>query len=304
MRLRRMNGCRMRMSKTTPSDKAKNKGRPSVEAVNIWPAPGFSSIQLHRGQKVTQAYPRHWHDELYFGAILGGTGMLKYAGSSHATPRGTITVIPPGEIHANHKEACSFRCMIFDCEVAKTVFENFTERALPSISFRDAVSADARTFREFVELHRFLEAPHSTLKTDSAVSHFLYKVVLRYGTSGLPPSFAVGQEDVAVQRIKQFLHDHYAERVTLSELSRDAKLSPFHLNRAFCRNVGMPPHAYQIHIRVSRAQLFLRSGRSIVETAAATGFVDQSHFSNQFKKFVGLTPGKYIRLSKKIQDSG
>jgi AraC-like DNA-binding protein len=289
-------------SNIAPLDKAEDRGRPSVEAVDIWPAPGFGSIQLHRGQKVTQAYPRHWHDELYFGAILGGTGTLEYAGSSHATPRGTLMVIPPGEVHANTKEECSFRCMFLDCETAKTVFENFAERRLASLSFRGALVKDARTVAEFAELHRVLEAPHSTLKTDSAVSHFLYNVVLRYGTADLPSSSTTGQEDVSVQRIRQFIHDRYADRLTLKKLSREANLSPFHLKRAFCRSVGMPPHAYQIQIRVSRAKSFLRSGRAIAETALATGFVDQSHFSYQFRKFVGVTPGQYIRLSKKIQD--
>jgi AraC-like DNA-binding protein len=31
-----------------------------------------------------------------------------------------------------------------------------------------------------------------------------------------------------------------------------------------------------------------------VETALATGFVDQSHFCNAFRRYYGATPGQYL----------
>ena len=33
-----------------------------------------------------------------------------------------------------------------------------------------------------------------------------------------------------------------------------------------------------------------------MEAAAMTGFADQSHFTNYFKEFIGLTPKQYQRI--------
>src|SRR5262249_16287688 len=102
-------------------------------------------------------------------------------------------------------------------------------------------------------------------------------------------------EDLAVRRTRQFLEEHYAERVSLLELARLTGLSAYHLNRSFCRKIGMPPHEYQLQTRILRAKAFLRRGRSVSETAALVGFADQSHFTRHFKRSVGVTPGKFLQ---------
>jgi len=43
-----------------------------------------------------------------------------------------------------------------------------------------------------------------------------------------------------------------------------------------------------------RAKALLGQGWSIVRTALAAGFADQSHFTRHFKRFVGVTPGRYL----------
>ena len=40
-----------------------------------------------------------------------------------------------------------------------------------------------------------------------------------------------------------------------------------------------------------------------IEAAAMTGFADQSHFTNYFKDFIGLTPKQYQRIFTKPQES-
>jgi transcriptional regulator GlxA family with amidase domain len=65
----------------------------------------------------------------------------------------------------------------------------------------------------------------------------------------------------------------------------------------------MPPHAYQIQVRLLRAKKLLRSGRHPADVAYATGFADQSHFSRHFKRLMGLTPARYAGRSKNVQDA-
>jgi transcriptional regulator GlxA family with amidase domain len=61
----------------------------------------------------------------------------------------------------------------------------------------------------------------------------------------------------------------------------------------FHREVGLPPHAYQIQVRVARARALIATGVPLAEVASMTGFADQSHLTRLFKRIVGVPPGQY-----------
>ncbi|MDX6281554.1 MAG: hypothetical protein QOH03_2625 [Kribbellaceae bacterium] len=97
----------------------------------------------------------------------------------------------------------------------------------------------------------------------------------------------------AVQVVRGYLEENYAATVSLDELARMVSLSPFHLARLFREEVGMPPHAFQLQLRLTRAKDLLRQGRPVSEVAIETGFFDLSHFTRHFKRHVGISPGRY-----------
>jgi AraC-like DNA-binding protein len=100
-----------------------------------------------------------------------------------------------------------------------------------------------------------------------------------------------------LRRLREILRERLAEVVTLDELTEEVGLSKFHLLRLFRDEVGMPPHAFQLQLRISRAQQLLASGVSAADVAVACGFADQSHFIHCFKRIVGFTPGAFKRLA-------
>jgi AraC-like DNA-binding protein len=100
----------------------------------------------------------------------------------------------------------------------------------------------------------------------------------------------------AIELAKHYLHDNFNEQVSLDELAAVTKLSRFHLVRAFARRTGIPPHAYQLKLRIERACVLLRAGITAAEAATQVGFADQSHFTRHFKRIRGITPGQYARM--------
>jgi AraC-like DNA-binding protein len=270
--------------------------------VDIWRPRDFESIELHRGSGITFEYPRHWHDELYLCAVLDGAAYLDCPGISILTPRGTLAMVPSGEVHANRKLECTFRCIFMEFKALQNALEQFMEQNIPGLNFRTKLIDDALTMASFLQLHRSLEKPSSRLGRDHSLLVFLHQLLARHSTAIITLS-RDGNEDSAVQRSKKFLDEHYADQVSLRELARLTGLSPYHLNRSFCRKIGMPPHAYQLQMRIARAKSALRGGSSIAGVALATGFADQSHFTRQFKRLVGITPAKYAGESKKVQDA-
>lgn len=57
-------------------------------------------------------------------------------------------------------------------------------------------------------------------------------------------------------------------------------------------------------LRIGRAKKLLEQGASPMEAALQTGFSDQSHFTNYFTRFIGLTPGAYRDIFLKNDGAG
>jgi AraC-like DNA-binding protein/transcriptional regulator with XRE-family HTH domain len=106
---------------------------------------------------------------------------------------------------------------------------------------------------------------------------------------------AVRQRAWAVQRARAYLDEQYDRDVPLDELAAFAGTSRFALLRWFSTEVGLPPHSYQLQVRVERARRLLAQGLPGAEVAAAVGFGDQSHLIRQFRRHEGVTPGEFAR---------
>lgn len=58
----------------------------------------------------------------------------------------------------------------------------------------------------------------------------------------------------------------------------------------------MSPYCYLENVRVSKAKNFLEQGVALSEVAQMTGFSDQSHFTNYFSRFIGISPKTYREI--------
>ncbi len=96
----------------------------------------------------------------------------------------------------------------------------------------------------------------------------------------------------------EFLEDNYDEPVRLAELASLTGLSPAYFCHVFKLTTGMPPHRWQMRVRVNRSKHLLENpDRSLSSIAAETGFSDQAHFTRVFRKFTGTTPAAW-RMSR------
>ncbi|MGA9333067.1 MAG: helix-turn-helix transcriptional regulator, partial [Rudaea sp.] len=56
---------------------------------------------------------------------------------------------------------------------------------------------------------------------------------------------------------------------------------------------GTSPYRYLSMRRLEKARELMLEGCSLAEVAAACRFSDQSHFTRQFRKAFGITPGQW-----------
>lgn len=104
------------------------------------------------------------------------------------------------------------------------------------------------------------------------------------------------------QRIKQmimFIHHHYHEPMTLSDIATAAHISKSECYRCFLTSIGMKPFEYVIECRIENASRFLvETEMTITDVALACGFNSTSYFGMMFKKHTGTTPLKFRHKDK------
>lgn len=152
--------------------------------------------------------------------------------------------------------------------------------------------SETEIIKLYLQLVRTIEVPVSLLERESLLLKLIENLISNHASEKLSVG-REGKERQAVRRVREYLMENYEQNVSLERLAQIAKLSKWHLNRVFSAELGLPPHAFQTQVRVTRAKAMLRQGSEISQVASLTGFSDQSHLNRHFKRLVGVTPGEY-----------
>jgi AraC-like DNA-binding protein len=275
----------------------------------IWLAQYLPSIELVHGVCKSYSLPRHFHEELELNISHGDGWQFNYRGTTHSVPSNTLVVAQAGEAHqANtasdssekrlRQRGCTFRGLRVGADLLQQVATEVSgEAGIPY--FPIPLVHDRDLNRQIVRVHQALGQSISQLEQQSLIQDLLAQLILRYSED--PPSLAkLGEEREPVHQVRTYLEDNYNREISLEQLSQVANLSSFHLNRSFRKTFGMPPHAYQIQVRIIRAKHLLTEESSIKKVALATGFASQSHFGSHFKRLVRVTPKQYLKDSKNV----
>jgi AraC-like DNA-binding protein len=100
--------------------------------------------------------------------------------------------------------------------------------------------------------------------------------------------------DDRIARAIAFLHEHYPDSPSLTQLARHVHMSPFHFHRLFSRQTGISPKHYLQKKQLQVAKWLLRSTKEPIGAIAAhTGFASHGHFTSTFHRLVGISPSDY-----------
>ncbi len=141
--------------------------------------------------------------------------------------------------------------------------------------------------------------PAARLFFDSTLIALTARLVMASCRTVPKPVRRGGLADWQVKRATEVLSGAYGN-FDLAALSDSVGLSPCHFSRAFKQATGLPPHRYQIMLRIDRAkELLAGSPLSIADVAAAVGYDDQGQLARLFRREVGITPSQYRRERRK-----
>ena len=253
-------------------------------------APGIEILKAENSFEPWHVY----HEQFAVCAVEMAATNIKYRSKVEPVVDRSVSFFEPGEVHRNlkvHKRS-NFKVLflrpeVFDRAAAELgaqvphfdlypVSQNDLFQAV--YSYCRAVEQDAEVLEQQTKLAR-------------CISYFM-------GCSERPARPQPNVDRAAIVRARSYLMERYNQSITLEELATASGITKFHLVRAFARQTGLPPHAFQVHVRIERARSLLRRGLLPVEVAMIVGFADQSHLTRHFKRTWGITPGAYARLHR------
>ncbi|WP_274652984.1 response regulator transcription factor [Paenibacillus humicola] len=95
----------------------------------------------------------------------------------------------------------------------------------------------------------------------------------------------------AVDFMLQYIHDNFAEDITLAELADKVSISRNYLSNIFKNVTGDTFNNYLTRVRMEKAkELLLEKKMLVYEVAERVGYKNVPYFSTLFKKFTGMNP--------------
>lgn len=286
-------------------------GRVLTEITPLSEKDCFHIVERH---KTEFTYPLHRHKEFELNFIQNGAGVRRIVGDSvEEIGNYELILIGGGNLeHVWEQGSCEsndireitiqFSPDIFNGDLlSKNQFASIRRmlnRADHGLAF--PISAIMRVYsildtlaseqERFVQFLKFL--------------YLLYQLSISEEARVLASSsFAHSARDVEsrrVQKVKQYINDHYAEPLKLIDLAALVGMSPVAFSRFFKMRTGRTLSDYIIDIRLGyAARMLVDTTRNVSEICYECGFNNLSNFNRTFKAKRGFTPRDFRAMFKK-----
>lgn len=254
------------------------------------------NLEAYQFNGIIQIFPGHFHPYYTLGFIVAGHQRTVCRDVERLVTGGDLLLFAPGEVHACQPvdgQSLDYRGF----NVPEETIERFAAEItgtpfLPR--FREPVVYQSELCPMLSAIHQMVMGKESSFRKEESFLLFLAQLL---ETQALEDSaLQTGRTADTVAELCAWMDDHYGERVTLETLSALAGRSKYQLIRAFTRTRGITPYSYLTAARINAAKRLLEQGAAPLDAALSSGFSDQSHFTNQFKRLIGLTPGQYAAI--------
>lgn len=244
----------------------------------------------------------HWHVEYEIIRILQGSLMVTLDEKNFEAKAGDVIFIHGAVLHSGIPSDCVYQCIVFD-------LNSFLKYSPVCTDYIGKIS-----HQDIMIFHHFTEKQEEILKIADSIFDAIWKqkngyemIVIgqfyhffgevfgqHYYLSSLAKTRRDYKRILQLKQVLEFIERNYAGPVTLKELSDSVSMSPKYFCRFFSEMTHQTPMDYLNRQRVEQACYELMTTEdSATEIAFRNGFNDLSYFIRSFKKYTGMTPGKY-----------
>jgi AraC family transcriptional regulator len=267
-------------------------------------AAGWNGIQLqhHRQpawETIEHCYTKHVIDISEFKEVAQIERKFDDRRQGEKISTGEVAIIPAGTPHKmvwDKEGECTL--LIIDPALVKRVAYESVDRdrieLIPRFDKPDPLIYQiASALKNILQANPLDSKLYAESMTTALVAH-----LLQHYSAEKPAieDFRGGIPKYKLQQAIDYIVAHLAEDISLEAIASVVSMSQYHFARLFKQATGFSPYQYALKCRVDRAKELLLQGKlSITDVALEVGFSSQSHFTQSFKKMLGMTPKQLIK---------
>jgi len=249
-------------------------------ASNIrWTFSHAADTEIMNAEVVEHRFSEHFHETWAIGCIESGACAFSAYGRALTAQAGDVVIIPPYVVHTGGTDIgrLAYRMGY----VGEDWFSSLSRLLFGAlhVRFPGTVIHDPPAAKR-------LSAALSPAQMRDAER----KALLAQALLGLLARHAIPQRDGETPRVTLA---RAGDGGNLLRIVGSEAMSRSALIRRFTRRFGLSPMRYLRNLRCVSAKRMLRDDLPISEVAHALSFSDQAHFTREFKKIHGITPGLY-----------
>jgi AraC-like DNA-binding protein len=251
----------------------------------------------------------HWHDMTEILYVIKGNAIQQVNEKVSEIKSGDVVIIRGQDIHATYSTrdtdilVLQFSDAFFNIQdpVLSGMYNDFTNRIdLP-------MPVDTNIFPGDIIKERLMEIEKASNKKKSGwemsvVSGFAGLIAICFENYEMKNNMIMAKKEAKdfLQIVFDFVDKNYKGEINLEEAARLTNYSMSHFCRKFHDNAGMSLFEYVGRLRIKAAVELLKDDLTIAELAYECGFSSINSFIRSFKKYMGVSPGKYRKSKLKL----
>ena len=232
-----------------------------------------------------------------FFTVIDGKGTLTYQNREYNLTPGSCVFIDCMKPYshstgqeADGKSLWTIRWCHFFGPTMGSVYGKYLERGGRPVFTPSSTAPFLKAIEELIGVAKSVDYMRDK-KINSVLSELLLHIMEQ---SWHPEEQRRAPKRASMTDVKAWIDEHYAERVTLEELSREFFIDKYYLAKSFKAQFGQTITAYITNIRITKAKQLLRfSDMTIEEIGNQVGIGDPAYFSRLFREIEGVGPRKY-----------
>lgn len=252
-------------------------------------------IEAYNLKGIVQKFPNHFHEYYVIGFVEGGKRHLWCKDKEYDLSKGDLILFNPYDTHfcaPIDNDILDYRAVNIDseimCKAVKDITkQNYTPHFTQNVVYQSDITAS------IADLYDAIINQLPKLKKEEAFFFLLEQILQEYVSPFEEVEIKLNSQ---IKILCTYMDEHFADNISLDDLLSMTNFSKSYLIRSFTKQVGVSPYRYLQTVRIGKAKKLLESGISPIDVSGMTGFSDQSHFTNFFKEFIGLTPKQYQRI--------
>ena len=261
------------------------------------PDPIFIVMRIRKGD-LMRDFHYHATYELFY--VKSGQAQFILGNSVYTLYDGSILIIPPYIAHRSRypEDRETYR---IELQIQPSCLSPNMSSILDKMKKTPCYTLPLKYQTDVIRLFEKIrdETNHSeAYASDLCVSYLNeFLIIANRHAVSCPP--ATAEQDSLSGRIMRYVSENYCHSISIAELASKFSVSESTIYKNFKKQTGLKVTDYINFTRVMNAEKLMReTDLPLSDISGQCGFNDSNYFSTVFKRYKGISPGRFIRLNR------